>query len=59
MITATTKGFLFVKGDRINRTLNDAIELCENSNETITTKELAVILKSIQKRIAREFTTRV
>lgn len=59
MITATTQGYLYVKSDRINRKLNEAITLAENTDETITTKELATILKSIQKAITREFTTRI
>lgn len=59
MITATTQGYLYVKSDRINRTLDEAIELAESTDEVITTKDLATILKSIQKRVASELTARI
>lgn len=50
---ANTEGWLVVKGDRLCRKLQSMIELAEKTDETITTKELAELLKHLQSYIAR------
>lgn len=57
---ANVEGWLVVKGDRVCRMLQGAIELTEeqDQNETITMAELAQILKAIKSRVARQMNTK-
>ena len=54
----TAQCYLLTKSSRINRTLDDMIELAENKDGVITMEELATILKGVQKYVASELTTR-
>ena len=50
---ANTEGWLTVKGDRLCQALQNGIEYAENENFTITSKELAELLKDLKRHIGK------